>query len=151
MSKVLFHSTNPLTFRSTFIGYIYEVAQQHQVVLLTEKIDDHTMEVLGNKSIFPGLEQIIFFESHFHGNIVAKNYRLHKIIKETVQSFKPDIVVAHSDTWPTEMYAMRRAKQEGAITLAMQAGFRIAEQEKLFRWSCLMNVHNKMLWILPKN
>ena len=149
MSKVLFLSTDPSTFRAIAIGYLYEIAQKHRVALLIEKIDSHTEKILGERDLFPGLEDIIFFESPFHGDIFAKNRRLHKILKETVRRYKPDIVVAPSDIWPAEMYLMRLAKKAGAITVAMQFGFRIAEQQKLFLWSCLMNAHTRMPRFLP--
>ena len=149
MAKVLFLSTNPAAFRSTFIGYLYEVAQRHSVLLLIEGLDSYTKDILNNKNMFPGLEKILFFESPFHGNIVAKNYHLHKIMQKTVQDFKPDIVVADSDMWPAGMYLMRLAKKAGAITVVMQSGFKIAEQKKLFLWSCLTNTYTRMPRFLP--
>ena len=149
MAKVLFQSTNPATFRSTSIGYLYEVAQEHEVVLLTEKLDSYTEKVLSDRSLFPGLEKVILFESPFHGNIFTKNYRLRTIMKKTIGTYRPDIVVSHTDTWPAEMYAMRFAKKNAATTVAIQSGFRIAGQHNLLLWSSLMNAQNKMPKFLP--
>lgn len=119
------------------------------MVLLTEKLDSHTEKVLSDKSLFPGLEKVIFFESPFHGNIFAKNYRLCRIMKKTIGTYRPDIVVSHTDTWPAEMYAMRFAKKNAATTVAIQSGFKIAGQHKLLLWSFLMNAQSKMPKFLP--
>jgi len=149
MAKVLFLSTNAATFRATFIGYLHEVAQRHEVVLLTEQIDEQSTKILQNRKLFPGLQEIMFFESPFHGNILNKNYRLYHVLKHIIQSFEPDIAVAHSDIWPAEMYFMRLAKRTGSATVALQPGFKIAEQKRLLRWSCLMNAYNRMPRFLP--
>ena len=149
MAKILFQAMNPKLFRAIFIGYLFEIAQSNRVVLLVGDIDEDTKRVLHDKSMFPGLEQIIFFESAFGGDIFGKNYRLCKTLKNAVQDFKPDIVITHSDIWPPDMYLLRFAKRAGAITIAMQAGFKIAGERKLYRWSCLMNACLKMPHFLP--
>jgi len=147
--KVLFQVTNPQLFRTTFIGYLYEIAQKHQVVLLAEEIDSCTKKILCDKNLFPGLEKIIFFESPFYGDILRKNFRLCQKSKRVVQDYKPDIVIAPEDIWPMGLYLLRFAKKMGAITIAIQDGFRIAGERKLYLWSCLMNSHIKMPRFLP--
>jgi hypothetical protein len=142
--RILFQSMNPQLFRATFIGYLYEIAQKHQVVLLTGEIDSYTKRILGDKNLFPGLEKIIFFESAFNGDVFRKNYRLCRKLKMTVQDYSPDIVITHTDIWPADMYLLRFAKKAGAITVAIQAGFKIAGERKLYLWSCLMNSYIKM-------
>ena len=149
MAKVLFQSMNPQLFRATFIGYLYEIAQKHEVLLLIEKVDPDTQRLLYDKSLFPGLERIVFFESAFSGNVFLKNYRLCKVLKKTVEEYRPDIVVTHSDMWPADMYMLRFAKEAGARTIAIQAGFRIAGERKLYAWSSLMNAYRKMPQALP--
>ncbi len=52
---------NPQAFRATFIGYLYEIAQKHKVVLLIDDIDSYTKKILCDKNLFPGLEKIIFY------------------------------------------------------------------------------------------
>ena len=147
--KVLFQSTSSRQLRTTFIGYFYEIAQRHRVVLLVEEMDSYTKKILGDRNLFPGLEKIIFFESPFHGDIFRKNYRLCQKSKRIVQDYKPDIVITPEDIWPMGLYLLRFAKKAGAITLALQDGFRIAEKKKLFLWSCLMNSYVKMPRFLP--
>ncbi|MBI2098102.1 MAG: hypothetical protein HYT49_00355 [Candidatus Wildermuthbacteria bacterium] len=135
MAKVLFQSTNPRLLRSTFVGYLYEIAQEHQVVLLADGMDEHTKSLLQDKGLFPGLENIIFFESPFGKNVIRKNIRLHAILAKAVSRYKPDVVVAPSDLWPAEMYLLRLAKRARAVTLAMQPGFKMAEQKRLLPWA----------------
>lgn len=149
MSKVLFQSTIPLLFRSTLIGYLYEIAQKHRVVLLTEELDSDTQKILRDKSLFPKLENIIFFDPPFHGNIFRKNKQLQTIIRKTVKEYKPDVVIAPSDMWPSGMYLMRFAKKVGATTVAIQPGLKIAEKKRLLRWSYFQNAHEKMPRFLP--
>lgn len=147
--KILFQSTNPQLFRTTSIGYLYEIAQKHRVVLLTVKIDFYTKKILCEKSLFPGLEKIIFFEPPFYGDIFRKNYRLRQKSKKILQDYIPDIVIVAEDIWPMGLYLLRFAKRAGAIMFAIQDGFRIAERKKLFLWSCLTNVYIKMPRFLP--
>ena len=103
---------------------------------MAEEIDPYTEKILGDKNLFPGLEKIIFFEPPFYGNIFRKNYRLYQKSKRVVQDYKPDIVITPDDIWPMGLYLLRFAKKAGAITVAIQDGFRIAERKKLFLSSC---------------
>ena len=149
MIKVLFRATNLATFRATSIGYLHEIAQKHNVVLLTEEIDEYTKKLLYDKKLFPGLEKIIFYESPFHGNIIYKNYCIYRELKKTMQDWSPDIVIANTDIWPVEMYLLRLAKRAGITTIVIQSGFKIAGQRDLYMWSCLMNSYGKMPGFLP--
>ena len=110
--KVLFQSTIPILFRATSIGYLYEIAQKHRVVLMAEEIDSYTRKILCDKSLFPGLEKIIFFEPPFYGDIFRKNYRLCQKSKRVVQDYKPDIVITPEDIWPMGLYLLRFAKKK---------------------------------------
>jgi len=147
--KVLFQSTNPQLFRTTSIGYLYEIAQRHRVVLLAEEIDSYTKKILCDRNLFPGLGKIIFFEPPFYGDILRKNYRLCRKSKKVVRDYKPDIVVTPEDIWPMSLYLLRFAKKEGIATLALQDGFRIAESKKLCLWSCLTNSYLRTPGFLP--
>jgi len=147
--KVLFQSTTPQLFRTTLVGYLYEIAQRHRVVLLAEEIDSYTKKIICDRNLFPGLEKIIFFEPPFYGDILRKNYRLCQKSKRVIRDYKPDIVIAPEDIWPMGLYLLRFAKKAGAITVAVQDGFRIAEKKKLYLWSCLMNSYMKMPRFLP--
>ena len=147
--KVLFRATNPVLFRTTSIGYLYDISQVYQTILLTEKLDPETEKILHNKRFFPKLQKIIFTVEPFYGKVLMKNFRLYKIIKETIKTYKPNIVISSDDTYPGSLYLMRLAKKLGAITIAIQDGFQIAEGEKLYLWSCLTNSYLKMPSFLP--
>lgn len=116
---------------------------------MIEEIDYDTKKILGDRNLFPGLEKILFFEPPFYGDIFRKNFRLCQKSKRVVQNYHPDIVITSEDIWPMEIYLLRFAKKAGAITIAIQDGFRIAERKKLFLWSCLMNSYTKMPRFLP--
>src|SRR3990167_6719899 len=147
--KVLFQATNHSTFRSTLVGYLYEIAQKHRVVLFVEEIDSFTKKILGDKNLFPGLEKIIFFSPPFRGDILRKNYYLNKMSKKLIKDYKPDIVITPEDIWPMSLYLLKFAKKKGILTFALQDGFRIAESKKLYLWSCLTNSHLRTPDFLP--
>jgi len=148
--KVLFRAINPALFRTTLIGNLYEISQVYPTVLLLGgKIDSETEKILHNKGLFPQLQKIIFLEEPFYGKVFIKNSRLHRIIKEIIESHKPDIIISADDTYPGSLYLMRFAKKIGALTVVIQSGFQIAEGEKLYLWSCLMNSYLKMPNFLP--
>jgi len=152
MAKVLFQSVAPQLFRASSIGSLYEIAQQHQVMLITRKLDARTEEILHDKNLFPGLENVIYFEWPFHGgigDIFHKNYRACKIVKNAIEEYAPDIVIAQTDIWPPDLYLLRAARKKGIVTAVIQSGFKIAEQKKLYHWSCLMNAHLNMPHALP--
>jgi len=147
--KVLFQATNPMLFRTTLIGNLYEISQVYPVVLLIGKVDSETEKVLYNKKLFPKLQKIIFSEEPFCGKILVKNHRLYKTIKKVVENYKPDIVISDVDTYPGSLYLMRFAKKIGAVTIAIQSGFQVTDGENLCLWSCLMNSYLKMPNFLP--
>ena len=148
MAKVLLQSTNLRMFRATFVGYLYEIAQKHEVVVLADGIDGETRKSLENTAMFPGLKNIVAFESPFGGDIFRKNFTMYKTIKSTIRAYKPDVVIAPSDMWLAEMYLFRLAKRMGAVTLALQSGFKIGEQKKLLLRSYL-DSYGKMPGVLP--
>lgn len=147
--KIIFQVTNFNIFQSTSIGYLFEISQNHEVVLMTEKLNSNIEKIIKDKKLFPGIKKIIFFNSPFRKNILLKNFNLYNKTKKIIKNYKPDIVIAPSDIWPAEMYLMRLAKRIGAITVAIQGGFKIAEQKKLYLWSCLKNSYSKSYRILP--
>jgi hypothetical protein len=149
MAKVLFQAMNARLFRAVFIGYLYEIAQKHEVLLLVEELDEDTKKILQDKSMFPGLKEIRYFQSAFYGDVFGKNYRLCRTLQKAVRDYNPDVAVAHSDIWPADMYMLRFAKKAGAKTLAMQAGFKIAGERLLYKWSSFMNVYQRIPKILP--
>lgn len=149
MAKVLFQATNRSTFRATLVGYLHEISQKHQVVLFTEDVDSWTKKILGDKNLFPGLGEIIFFTPPFYGDIFRKNYQLSKMSKKLIKDYKPDIVITPEDIWPMSLYLLKFAKKKGILTLALQDGFRIAESKKLYLWSCLTNSNLRTPNFLP--
>jgi len=64
IKKVLFYTSVRRLFRTTLIGYLYEIAQVYPVVLLSEKLDEETEKVIRNKKLFPKLEKIVPVEQY---------------------------------------------------------------------------------------
>ncbi len=121
-SKALFYVGNPYLFRSTLIGHLYEVAQVHPVVLLSEKLDSETQTILQDKKLFPKLEKIIPVDyfSKTKTNLFSKNKYLCGLAKSVIRKYRPDIVIAPTDYSFFELYLMRFAKKAGVLKIAVQ-------------------------------
>ena len=144
--KVLFYAANPYVFRSTPIGYLYEIAQVYPVVLLSEKLDPETVKILKNKDLFPKLEGIIPVGQYTERRMSNKD--LFKLAKDVIYRYKPDIVIADNDLCSFEMYLMRFAKKINALKITIQpsnvAGSVIAE-----KWIDLINSYLRFPQFLP--
>ncbi len=134
IKKVLFYTHSPRAFRTTLIGYLYEICQVYPTVLLSEKLDFETEEALSDKELFPRLEKIIpvrQLTGEKEGGLFAKNKELCNLAKTVVKEEKPDIVIAASDVHSMfEMYLMRFSKKINAINIAIEpsnTGDRLAE------------------------
>lgn len=150
--KVLFYTSIPRAFRTTLIGYLYEIAQAHSLVLLSEEIDSKIKKILADKRLFPNLEKIIAVRQYTGGkkNLLAKNKYLYKLAKDVIRQQKPDVVIAANDIYPFEMYLLRMAKKRGSITICLLPsffGFNKPEDE--VRWYNLMTAQSVKPYFLP--
>jgi len=120
--RILFYTGIPRAFYSTLIGYLYEISRVYPVVLLSEKLDSKTEEIIKNKKLFPKLEKIIDIRQHTGKkmnliNLLTRHRYFAKIAKDLIQDLKPDIVFATGcDIF--ESYLRRFAKDANAITIA---------------------------------
>lgn len=145
--KVMLYTAVPRLFRTTYIGYLYEISQKFPSILVAEKLDLQSEKAIRNKKWFPHLEKVVWidqytgkkkglWESHRHFSALAK-----KIIDE----YKPDIVMGGSIVNSFEKYLFRYAQLSGATTVAIQAGFQVSS------WKTY-NQRNYLLWRdTPKN
>ncbi len=114
MKKILFYTGISRTFRATLIGHLYEIAQVHPVVLLSEELDQETEKVLRNKTLFPKLEKIVPIRQ-------SKNIYSLKLAKNVLEQEKPDIVIVPSDMNSLfELYLMRFAERKNILKIAIQ-------------------------------
>lgn len=123
--RVLFYTSVPRLFRTTYIGHLYDLAQKYKVILVSEKLDSLSEEAVRDKRLFPNIEKIVsvnqysskrkeLWESHRYFSHLAK-----KIITEN----KPDFVIADSMINSFEKYLFRYGKLSGACTVIFQAAF----------------------------
>lgn len=124
IKRILFYTGIPRNFRSTSIGYLYEISQVYPIVLLSEELDEKLKRIIGNRKLFPKIEKIITVNQYTgsNKNLFQKNHHFYKMAKETIDLYKPDIVVTPHDIYPFEMYLLRFAKKINAVTLAVQEG-----------------------------
>ena len=152
-TRVLFYTSIPRAFRTTLIGYLYELSQFCSVVLLSEELDKETEEIVRDRKLFPGLEKIIPVRQYTgkRKNIFSRNRYFYNLAKKTIKNEKPDLVVAANDVFPFELYLMRMAKRCGAKGICFQAAlFSDAESvEERSLWLNLINAHTKTRIPLP--
>jgi RNase H-fold protein (predicted Holliday junction resolvase) len=128
--RVLFYTHIPRAFRSTLIGYLYEICQKFPTVLLSEKLDLQTEKILQDKALFPKLEKIISVNRGFslREKPFTKNKELYALAKEIMQEYKPDVVVTGLHTI-FELYLMCFAKAQKAATISLQTSLFNYKQE----------------------
>ena len=151
MKRIFFYTSTAQTFRTTMIGYLYEVAQDHEVVLMSELLDHETQVVLRDKNLFPGLEKIISVNQYHPDDesIRARNRRIYEVAKAEFSEVNPDIVIASSDVHSLyEMYLMRMAKECGALRITIQ-GNMTGEMKALALWYDLASMHLRTPEYLP--
>ena len=152
--KLLFYTNTPRAFRTTLIGYLYELAQVHEVVLLSEELDSDTSTIINDKSFFPKIIEIIKVHQHTGAEAAMSIFHKHryfsKLSQQIIGDFNPDIVFASSD-WHSlfEMYLLRSAKHAKILRVTLQDTFNIAEMCKVGMWVDLFNVHTSLPKWLP--
>jgi hypothetical protein len=149
--RILFYTSTPRAFRTTLIGYLYELSQAHEVVLLSEELDSDTLNVINDRLFFHTIETV---KVHQHTGTAMRLFRKHRyfsrLAHQLISDFNPDIVVASSD-WHSlfEMYLLRSAKNVNILRVTLQDTFNIAEMRKVGIWVDLFNVHTRTPKELP--
>lgn len=151
IKKVFLYTHTPRFFRTTFIGYLYEISQFYPTILLSEEIDKEINEIIKNKKLFPKLEKIIPVRQ-FTGkniNLFAKNRYLRNLTKDAIERYKPDIVISASDMHSLlELYLMRFAKRINSLKLTIQAS-NVVDCDSLEKSIDLVNAHLRFPFFLP--
>lgn len=118
-APILFYTDLKRTFRTTLIGYLYQVCRYRRVVLLTEELDEETEHLLSDSTLFPGLVGRIRVGQYAPGvdGLVARHRRMSRLAREIVDTWQPSAVFAAGVNL-FEHYLRRYAKQRcGAVTI----------------------------------
>jgi len=150
IKKILFYTSIPRAFRTTLIGYLYEISQVYSVVLLSEKLDSETEKILSNKIFFPKLEEIVPVHQYTGPkmNLFSKNQYLCKLAKDVIKQYRPDIVVTANDMYSFEMYLMRFAKRTNTLKITLQPSNALDSITRA-RWVDLINAYLRFPSFLP--
>jgi len=144
LKRVLFYTHIARHFRATHIGYLYQLCQRYPVVLLSEKLDSKTEEILSNKKLFPKLEKIIPVSQYeTGGSILGKNKELCRLAKEVIKKYKPDVAVV-TGAFLLESYLRRFAKDSGALTIANIGPVLFHNINEYTHYRILRNVYQNM-------
>jgi len=152
LKRVLFYTHSPRMFRSTLIGHLFFICQEWPVVLVSEKLDLETENLLKNKKIFPKLEKVVSvgqFTATTKKKMFSKNKQLCSLAKKLIKEEEPNIVVTASDMHSLfEMYLMRFAKRAGAVNVCFQ-GAVDADSKISERWVDYINAYTKFPKVFP--
>lgn len=151
IKKVLFYTSTPRVFRTTLIGYLYEITQHYKTILLSEELDSETEEILRKKELFPKLEKIIpvykFIKKK--ANLFIYNKEIHTFLGNTICQYKPEIIISSGDMHSLfEMYLMRLGKRIEALKIAFQLS-NIGESVTEAKCVDLVNAYLRFPRLLP--
>lgn len=141
--KILFYTGNHYVFRSGPIGYLYEIAKSYPVVLLTEELDAETKKVIGDKRLFPSLENIISVNqtSGEKMNLWKKNKRLYQLAKMLIEKYQPGVIMTSNDLDLFNLYLMRFARKINAINIVFQPA-NLPDSKTYSRWVDLIKAYS---------
>ena len=149
--KIIFYTSTPRNFRTTLIGYLYEICQVYPVILLCEELDFETEEILRNKELFPKLEKIIpvYKSLKKKVNLFTYNKDIHTFLRNIIYQYKPEIIISSGDMHSLfEMYLMRFAKRINTCRIAIQP-VNIGDSVAGARWVDLINAYLRFPRLLP--
>ncbi len=145
---ILFYTHIPRAFRSTFIGYLFDVCQTYSTILLSEELDKKIRALLEDKTLFPKLEKIIPVNRGDYLKVkpFTKNKYLSNLAKQTLYEYKPDVVITGLYTL-FEFYLMRFAKREKILRISLQSAI-ITYKSQTSLLNDLMNAETRFpRWI----
>ena len=141
--RILFYTHSARAFSSTLIGNLHELSTAFPVVLVAEPLAERHRELLRDKSLFPGLERIVWVNCLKFSvrDLVANNRGWHRLAERLVEEARPDVVVAENDMMSLfEMYLMRAARRRSVATVTIQSMAEFSEADNL-KWLELLQRH----------
>ena len=121
--KILFYTFTPRAFRTTLIYHLYEIAQKHRVVLLSEKLDAETEKLIADKNLFPKVERVIPVSQFTGGSggALQKAAELRAVARDAVAEHRPGAGVVANDVCLFELFLLRAAGKIGAARISTQS------------------------------
>lgn len=112
---VLFYTSYTRAFSYIYAGHIYELARKYSVVVLAESMDEATREFLMDKTLFPGVREIVPVDQYRSGDsLLSQNRRMSRAAESLLARYRPSVVVATNDYASLfELYFLRLAKAAG--------------------------------------
>jgi len=151
--RVLLCSGNPYLFRTTTIGYLYEISQVFPVILFVlPELASEMKELLKDKKLFPKLEAVVigFKLTGINFWQLLKNNRKYKnLIKKTIYDYRPEIIISDTDANIYELYMMRYGKKIKATNICFQYSLQANEEKEDALWSYMTNAYLKVPVFLP--
>lgn len=145
LPRILLYSSPPWLFRTTYIGYLYELTQVFPIIFLSEKLDIQSENIIKNKKIFPKLETIIPVNQYNENiSLFAKHLKYSRFAKKLIEKFHPEVVIADSLSGPLEKYLFRYGHKSGAHTVAFQAGVQVTKLSDDLLWSSLQSDNKRI-------
>lgn len=148
--KILFYTDIARGFRNYYIGYLYEIARVYTTVVLSEKLDDETNNIIRDKTLFPNIEDIIPVEQYmgYQGNIIQRHQYFSQLAKKVIETYKPDAVFATGYNI-FESYLRRFAMERHSIAIACTAPL-LARAKDIQYYRYLLRAHRNFPSFLPR-
>jgi hypothetical protein len=146
MIRIIFYTSNDRNFRSTLLGYLYELQKLEdiEIILLTEKLDLSLLNLVSNKLFFPKIINIIpvcQYSSNFIYNPFIFN-RFKNLASTICKTYKPNLIFVSSDFHSIfELLLCRFSKLTNAKIISIACSTSISSMNTTANWIRLYTIH----------
>jgi len=152
---IFFYSHLERHFKSTLIGHLYLLMDNHDVILFSEDLTKDTLSILNNRELFPRLKVIDLYKSQTKNSFIKNlnEFRNNtRIFDQTFKKYSCKSLVASSD-WHSlnELYLMRIARKRNIFRFSIQESVHwntiLRKKWYFLRWNSVLR---KKLFFLQK-
>jgi len=143
---IFFYSHLDRHFRSTLIGHLFLLMQEHDVILFSDNLKKETLSILNDNQLFPKLIIINLYQSKSKNIFInnVDNFRNNtKIFDKTFKKYNCKCLATSSD-WHSlnEFYLMRIAKNMNIFRFSIQESVhwntKLRKKWYFLRWNMIL-------------
>jgi hypothetical protein len=139
VNNILFYTSNSKNFRSTLLGYLFDLQKcdNIQIILLVENFNNDLNLFLSDKSIFPKIIRIIYVGQYDNGTLFNFLHfkKLHRIVKDAIRDFNPILLIVSSDFHSIfELLICRFAKLNKTKIISIACSNTISDMKTTAEW-----------------
>lgn len=151
---VLIYGHNKRAFNTTLIGYLYLIANEYKVVLITDALESNMLKYLEDKSIFPNLIEIIYKNNYDGINLIKRlvdHCTCSRLIKKIFRKYNVISIIGGSDyATIMELYLFRMGAKNKIVSYSIQSTVAISNKDysRLYNFWRGLNLRN--ILFIPK-